>query len=72
MNNSTFGKKMKNLRQRINVRLVKNAGNYKKYVSKPSFVSRNIFNKKLFAIHETKPIDKRFIIQSMQNLVFLI
>ena len=34
MNNSAFGKTMENLRERINVRLVSNAGNYKKYVSK--------------------------------------
>ena len=39
MNNSTFGKTMENLRERIKVRLVNNAGDYKKYVSKPSFVS---------------------------------
>ena len=39
INNSTFGKTMENLRERIKVRLVNNAGDYKKYVSKPSFVS---------------------------------
>ena len=38
MNNSTFGKTMENLRKRMNVRLVNNAGDYKKYVSKLSFV----------------------------------
>ena len=30
MNNSTFGKTMESLRKRINVRLVNNAGYYKK------------------------------------------
>ena len=48
MNNSTFGKTMENLRKKINVRLVINAGDYKKYVSKPSFVSHKIFNKKIY------------------------
>ena len=56
MNNSTFGKTMENLRKRINVKLVNNAGDYKKYVSKPSFVSQKIFNKHFVAIREIKPI----------------
>ena len=52
MNNCTFGKTIENLRKRINVRLVSNAGDYKNYVSKPSFVSQKNF----VAIHEIKPI----------------
>ena len=44
-NNNTFGKTMENLRKIMNVRLVNNAGDYKKYVSKPSFVSQKMFNK---------------------------
>ena len=56
MNNSTFGKTMENLRKRINVRLVNNAGDHKKYVSKPSFVSQKIFSKNFVAIHEIKPV----------------
>ena len=47
---------MENLRLRINVRLVDNTVNYKKYVSKPSFVSQTIFNKNFVAIHEIKPV----------------
>ena len=39
LNNSTFGKTMKNLRIRIIVRLVNNAKNYLKSANKPSFVS---------------------------------
>ena len=39
LNNSTFGKTMKNLRKRIIVRLVNNAKNYLKSANKPSFVS---------------------------------
>ena len=50
MNNSTFGKTMENLRKKINVRLVINAGDYKKYVL------QKIFNKKFIAIHDIKPV----------------
>ena len=56
MNNSPFGKTMETFRKRINVRLVNNAEDYKKYVSKPSFVSQKIFNKNLVAIYEIKPV----------------
>ena len=45
MNKSIFGKTMENLRKRMNVRLVNNAEDYKKYVSKPSFVLQKIFSK---------------------------
>ena len=48
MSNSTFGKKMENLRKIINARLVNNVRDYKKYVSKPSFVSQKIFCKCFF------------------------
>ena len=50
MNKSTFDKTIENLRQIINVRLVNNAEDYKKYVSKPSFVSQKIFNENFLAI----------------------
>ena len=56
MNNSTFGKTMENVRKRINVRLVNNARDYKKYVSKPSFVVHKIFSKNFVTIHEIKPV----------------
>ena len=58
MNNSVSGKTMENLRKKINLRLVNKAGDYKKYVRKPSFVSQKIFNKKFVAIHEIKTLDK--------------
>ena len=51
MNNSTFEKTMKNLRKIINVRLVNNAQDYKKYVSKPSSVLQKIFSRNFVAIH---------------------
>ena len=54
MNNSVFGKTMENLRKKINVSLVNNAEDYKKYASKPSFVSQKIFSKNFVAIHEVK------------------
>ena len=56
MNSSTFGKTMENLRKIIHVRLVNDAEDYKKYVSKPSFVSRKIISKNFVAIHEIKPV----------------
>ena len=41
MANSAYCKTMENLRKGINIRLVNNAKDYKKYVSKPKFVSQN-------------------------------
>ena len=43
MNNSTYGKAMENLRKRINGRLVNNAKNYLRYVSRLPFISQKIF-----------------------------
>ena len=54
LNNSTFGKKMENLRKIINIGLVNNAGDYKKYVSQPSFVSQKIFSKTLGGTERTR------------------
>ena len=56
MNNSFYGKTMESLRKRIDVRLVNNAKDYKKYVRKPIFLSKNIFSKNFVAIYETKPV----------------
>ena len=56
MNNSTFGKTMEYLREIINVRLASNVGNYKKYVSKQSFISQKIFSKDFVAISKIKPV----------------
>ena len=38
------------------VRLVNNAGDYKKYVSKPSFVSPKRFSKNFVVVHEIEPV----------------
>ena len=54
--NSVYVKTVENLRKRINVRLVNNDKDYKKYVSKSSFVSRKNFNKKFVAFHKIKPV----------------
>ena len=54
MFNSVYGKTMENLSKRVNVRLVNNAKDYKKYVSKLSFVSQNIFSENFVTIHEIK------------------
>ena len=56
MINSVYGKTIEDLRKRINVRLVNNAWDYKKYVSNPSFVSQKIFSKDFVTIHEIKPV----------------
>ena len=51
-----WGKTRENLRKIINVTLVNNAEDYRKYVSKPSFVPQKIFSKNLVAIDEIKPV----------------
>ena len=45
MNDSVFSKTMKNLRKRISVRLVNNAKDYVRCISKPIFVSQKLFSK---------------------------
>ena len=47
---------MENLRKRISVKLVNNAKDYIKCVSKPNYISQKIFNKNFVAIHEIKPV----------------
>ena len=54
--NSVFGKTMENLRKKISIRLINNAKDYVKCVSKPSLVSQETFSKTFFAIHEIKPL----------------
>ena len=45
MNSSAYDKTMENLRKKVNVRLVNNAKDYLKYVSKPTFISQKILVK---------------------------
>ena len=56
MVNSVFGKTMENLRKRTNIKLVNNAKDYMKLVSRPNFVSQKIFDKNFVAIHKIKPV----------------
>ena len=56
MNNSVFGKTMENLRKIINFKLVNNAKNYVRSISKPIFVSQKIFSKNFVVSHEIKPV----------------
>ena len=54
MNNSVFGKTMENIRNRVDVQLVKNKEQAQKLVNKPNFDSFKIFSKNLIAIHMKK------------------
>ena len=49
---------MKNLQKRIVIRQAKNEKDFLKHISKPTFISLNIFDKNYAAIHETKPVLK--------------
>ena len=55
MINSVYGKTMEILRKRISVKIVNNEKDFLKHVSKPTFISRKIFDKSYAAIHEIKP-----------------
>ena len=55
-NNKIFGKTLENLRKKIKVKVFNNAKDYKKWVSRPSFVSQKIFSNTFVAIHEIKPV----------------
>ena len=54
MNNSVFGKTMKNIRKRVDVRLVTSKEKLSKLSSKPTYVSSKIFNENLVAVHKIK------------------
>ena len=54
MNNATYGKAIKNLRNRINVKLINNEKDYLKCTSKPSHISQKIFNNNLVSIRKSK------------------
>ena len=54
--NSVYGKTMENLRKRISVRLVTNKEDFLKYTSKPTYITHKMFDKKVAALHEIKPV----------------
>ena len=47
---------MENLRKKISVKLINNAKDYVKCISKPRFVSQKKFSKNFVAIHQIKPV----------------
>ena len=52
MNNAIYRKTIENLRNRIDVKLVSNKKDYLKWTSKPSYMSREIFDNDLVAIRK--------------------
>ena len=56
MINFIYGKTMENLRKRINVRLVNNEKDFLKYISRPTYITHDIFGKDYAAIDEIKPV----------------
>ena len=54
MINAVYEKRMKNLRNRIDVKLASNKKDYLKWKSKPSYMSRKIFDNDLVAISKNK------------------
>ena len=54
MNNAVYGKKMENIRNRMDARLVSNKQDYLKWISKPGYVSHKIFDHDLVAIFKSK------------------
>lgn len=51
INNSVFGKKMENIRKRVDVKLVNNRESARKLTVKPNFKHFTIFDENLIAIH---------------------
>ena len=56
MNNCVYGKTMENFKKGVNVRPFNDYKYYKKYASRPNFISQKIFGKIFVAIHEIKQV----------------
>ena len=54
MNNDIYGKRMENVKNRINVKLVGNEKDYLKYTSKPRYLSYKILDNNLVAVCKSK------------------
>ena len=54
MNNTVYSKTMEKVRNRNNVKLVRNEKNYLKQISKLSYLSKKIFKIDLVTIHKSK------------------
>ena len=74
MSNSVYGKTLKNLRKRMNIRVVKNSQDFIKYTSRPTCINWKVFENNLAAIHEkkisltlNKPIFVRFTVLELSK-----
>ena len=54
--NCIFGKSMENIRKRISVKLINNSKDSLRCVSKPNFISQNLFDKTFIAVHQIKSV----------------
>ena len=54
MKNAVYGKRIENLRNRIDIKLVNNKKDYLKWTSKLTYMSHKIFDYDLIAIHNNK------------------
>ena len=54
LNNAVYGKTMENMRKRIKIRITKTQKDFPEYASRPTYISHNIFGKRLVAINEKK------------------
>ena len=54
MKNVLYGKRMENLRNRIDLKLLSKKRNYLKWTSKPNYISHKIFDNELVVIRRNK------------------
>ena len=52
MNKAVYGETMENVRNRIDLKIASNKKDYLKWTSKPSYMSRKIFDNDLVGIHK--------------------
>ena len=56
LNNAVYRKTMENMRKRIKIRITANEKDFRKYASRPTYISNVIFGKNVVAIHEKKEL----------------